>query len=152
METTQAVPGEEQGTKEIKTYQLTYILPATVASGELLKRHNELVTALTEKGVHITESRDPARTKFAYPMAKQMYGFMGEIKFWTDPEAILGLLDVLRHEENILRFLITKEERRRRAPVRFAARDAEKPRPAREKISIQEIDKKLDEIMKSAGD
>lgn len=200
--------------KEVRTYQLTYILPPTITEETVAKRRNEITEQLTEKGANVTEGRDAAKKKLAYPIAKQAYGFMGEIQFWASSEVLPAIQQAIKHIDDIARFMITHEEPRKmvtrvrpsfnktaeaeaRAEAKTPARETEasasaksygetksasapdytvakeelkkaaevkieekaevseqKEQPKKEthfkeKISIEDIDKRLDEIMKN---
>ncbi|MBI2463209.1 MAG: 30S ribosomal protein S6 [Candidatus Spechtbacteria bacterium] len=193
--------------KEVRTYQLTYILPPTITEEAVAQRRNEITQQLTEKGANVTEGRDASKKKLAYPIAGQTYGFMGEIQFWASSEALPAIQQAIKHIDDLTRFMITYEKPRKtqqrvrpsinktagaiaenqakttsheikEAPA-FAksydeAREApkqpteitaektegfarvfdqqEQPKKEthfKEKISIEDIDKRLDEIMKN---
>lgn len=117
------------------------------------------------------------RRKLAYPIAKQKHGFYVCLEFETTETRALRDLDTkLKHNNGLLRYLIIKlENRSERAMVDFSkmeekekprakGRAAKSSRPARfkdsrsqpakdkvvddkDKVALEDIDKKLDEIL-----
>lgn len=117
------------------------------------------------------------RRKLAYPIAKQKHGFYVCLEFTTENTASLKELDIkLKHNNSLLRHLIIKLENRSESAVldfsKMEERDTDKAkgRPARKarvsapksfskkpearhrpenkaKINLEDIDKKLDEIL-----
>jgi small subunit ribosomal protein S6 len=172
---------DKKDPKEMRMYQLSYIFPAQLNAEEILRARDEISENLARGGAHILGSKDPMKKKLAYPIAKQSYGFMGEMTFWASPASVSVLSDAFRQHERLLRFSLTGYHEPKRIPDRrhervrthtadSTAKDGQineqreesgeqkipveqkteqQPRTFKEKISLQEIDKKLEEIMKS---
>jgi ribosomal protein S6 len=106
--------------------------------------------------------------RLAYEIGKQQQGYMCESAFLIEPEKVKELSDNLKGEPRIVRYMIeTKKpmsKKMRLRTTRFRSIPAEiKPseqrsevtgktgyeQEKRSKISIDEIDKKLDEIIKN---
>ena len=145
--------------KEAETYLLSYIAGQD-SSDNAAKTHQELVKMLEDHSAHVTQSRMPVLRKLAYPIKKQKGGFMGSIEFWADPLNVPLLQKTMQSTENVLRGMITKKEhyterRTTRTPrpskETYSSPETEKERINKEKMSIEEIDKKLDEIMSNIG-
>lgn len=145
--------------KEAETYLLSYIA-GQATNDSAAKTHQELVKMLEDHGAHITGSRMPVLRQLAYAIKKQRSGFIGSIEFWTDPMNVPLLQKTMQSTENVLRGMITKKEliterrtaRTPRAPKEtYVSPEAEKEKTNKEKMSIEEIDKKLDEIMSNIG-
>ncbi len=120
-----------------------------------------------------------ASRRFAYPINKQNGGYFCESVFSASPESVKALSDDLKNEPQVIRYMVEfkkpikfrAKRARREKPRSFAAepsRASPSPKstelrseaPAgrsegalgtdkREKISMEEIDKKLDEIIKN---
>ena len=94
------------------------------------------------------------KRKLAYPIKKHLSGFYVIFEFELESEKIEELQKQLRLDENILRSLIInkegiKEERHRMRPVKPKAFVPARPEEAKgEKVKIEELDKKLEEILK----
>lgn len=93
------------------------------------------------------------KRKLAYPVKKRFFGFYTIIQFQMESEKINDLQKQLKMDDDILRYLIIdKTKIKEEAPrLKFARPKAAPQRPAEEKdekIKIEEIDKKLEEILK----
>ena len=120
--------------------------------------HSQLLKALEDNGAHVLQSRMPSLRPFAYPIRKATSGFMGDIEFWTTPESILSMSETLRNMDNLVRFMITKKERPEKKPrkrsdtYRLVKKETEEIAPEKEKVGLEDIDKRLEEIMENIGD
>lgn len=153
-----------------KQYILHYITKPDFASEEELHNVrqfiNEKVTALGGT-IEASLCQDNAR-RLAYPIKKCERGYFCETAFLLDPERVKELYDNLRLDPVILRYVIgfkpkaTKNRPlRRRTPLVLEGKAEMPPQnqqntqtvppqaETREKISIEELDKKLDEIIKN---
>ena len=100
----------------------------------------------------------PSLRPFAYPIGKATSGFMGDVEFWTNPGSILAMSETLRSMDNLVRFMITKKERPEKKPrkrsdtYRLVRKEVAEGAPEKEKVGIEDIDKRLEEIMENIGD
>lgn len=148
-----------------KQYILHYIFKPDFTSEDELHNHrqaiNEKITTFGgEVGASICQE---SIRRLAYPIKKIGKGYSCEAAFIMEPEKVNQLAESLRHESKLLRHMIElKKPRRiksRRKPdfsaekkKEFVGEHAEQPSAAeekREKISIEELDKKLEEIIKN---
>jgi small subunit ribosomal protein S6 len=150
-------------------YELLYIIPAQFTDDET-EQKKAMVTALIDKaGVKITRNDNLGKFKLAYPIGQVRHGFYILVEFNGETGAIqiiereIRLLaDVLRHQ--IIRLPERSEAKGGKAKkeikmVSYEApgQDEEKPSPRREqpkkpapkKVNLEELDKKLDEILES---
>ena len=144
---------EEQNT----TYIATYIFPQ-MDSEELSGAHAQLVKTLEDNGAHVLQSRMPSLRQFAYPIQRKTSGFMGDVEFWTNPGSVSAMSEGLRNTSALVRFMITKKERpekkanKRSAAYRSAQKEEVEITRDKEKMGIEDIDKRLEEIMDNIGD
>lgn len=155
-----------------KQYILHFILGSSVNSGGADARRAKINQKIEARDGEIEASicQDASR-RFAYPINKQNGGYFCESVFSVSPENIKALSDDLKSEPQIIRYMVELKK-----PVKFRAKPtrserykntAEAPQHAtrptsptskesidsgarkREKVSMEEIDKKLDEIIKN---
>jgi len=111
---------------------------------------------LRSRGFEVLSEEAPKKIHLYYPIKKERYGFLGVLRFKGASEGVTGLSADLNFKENILRALITKvktvkgeEEKtlpssaRRREPRRTEA-----ARPAETVLTNEELEKKIEEILK----
>jgi len=120
----------------MKLYELTY-LPAVGLSEEDQKTLAERVVSALE----------------VPPVSQHSNGFFTTIEFNADPEKIEEIEERLKEEKQIQRCLIVKKN-----PVKFKARSLRRTEFSKKiekeanenkpKVELQEIEKKLDEILK----
>lgn len=109
--------------------------------------------AIANLGGEIKKGETKEKQKFAYPIKKRLSGFYTLLEFQIPAEKMEDLQKQLNLETDILRYLIIDNERARaelakpraQKPIR---RPETKPEGKGEKIKIEELDKKLEEILK----
>jgi len=162
-----------------KQYTLHFILASSVNSAEVDPFRAKVNAKIEARGGKIEASicQDASR-RFAYPINKQNGGYFCESVFRVSPENIKVLSDDLKSEPQIIRYMVEfkrpikfrPKRSRREKPKSIGSIEAEpsyakasEGKPAsqsseaprtfgankREKISMEEIDKKLDEIIKN---
>lgn len=107
--------------------------------------------------------------RFAYPIKKETQGYMCESAFLIEPKSVKGLFDALRQDAPLVRYVIEEKPKRKQATIRRRERERPSsiasienrghetitsqgttpPIEKHEKISMEEINKKLDEIIKN---
>ena len=109
------------------------------------------------------------KNRLAYPIKQIRYGYFHTITFTAEPKAVKQLEDKLRIHREVLRFVIshfktnltaqqkiayttdasgiTRMIEREAAPVEAAATPGLAPEAKTEKINIEEITKKLDDLI-----
>lgn len=96
--------------------------------------------------------------RLAYPIKKESQGYMCESAFLFEPKSVKGLFDALKQDAPLVRYVIEEKPKRRQTTVRRRERERETIIPQgatppalekHEKMSMEEIDKKLDEIIKN---
>lgn len=160
----------------MKYYEFLYILPSKYAENEV-DAVVKAVTALVEKaGAQVAKTTVLGRLKLAYPIEGSRYGTYVLAFFHAEPSAIPTLDRALALSDEVLRHTIlcakagdelkkvelsayvaplSEEAREERGTSRPVARPAPAPmaapmaavKPAEPAMSIEELDKKLDEIL-----
>ncbi len=116
---------------------------------------NEKILGMGGK-VNASVCQESAR-RLAYPIKKESQGYMCESAFLIEPASVKGLSDALKQDAPLIRYVIEEKPKRRQITLRRRGREREimvsqgaSPQPEKhEKISMEEINKKLDEIIKN---
>ncbi|HOK35274.1 MAG TPA: 30S ribosomal protein S6 [Candidatus Pacearchaeota archaeon] len=132
-------------------YELAFLTPnLEIREREkFLKKINDEIKKLNGK----IEEQFIEKKIFAYPVKKHLEGFLGVIIFEMEPEKIKELSQFLKMEGNILRTLLEKKEKKEKEahPKKIRRKpflEETKKKVKKEKVKIEELDKKLDELLK----
>jgi len=151
----------------MQKYELLFIVPAKFTETELSGEADKIKAVVTAAGASVAESHDLGRRKLAYPIKNVRNGNYFLFFIESEQAAIAKLNEMLRLSTDILRHLITvrdpkitkipsfaeEEMRRERQEAAPPVRPQQPPpqqaplMPAKEKLSMEELDKKLDEIL-----
>lgn len=161
---------EEIQEKTKKEYTLNFILNPSIAQEGVSAYKENINEAIQNAGGNIQSSVcQMTPQKLAYPIKKGGSGYLCESTFVIDSDAVPQINEGLSRDKNLMRFIIqskernrviTRERRVRKKPLTktFSPESAdtaslrhenEDAKEKREKVSIEEIDKKLDEIIKN---
>ena len=153
----------------MKKYELLLVLPGTLDEKEAETRSNEILSTVKEYGAD-AELAPMGKMRLAYPIKQIRYGYFYTIIFGTETKELkalqtkLGLLrDLLRAIISVYNPSYTPASKMLFTTTITGANNTnnnnneevsevekfEKPteKPADKKVSIQEIDKKLEEIL-----
>lgn len=147
---------KEQSDNIALMYELTYIINPNLSEQEVAAQTNKVRSFINELGGEIKNEKLGEKRRLAYPIKKQGFGFYVTIEFNCEPENIIELDKKIRLEPQVLRHLLLTKEIMKQTPRRYVPPKAKekigmpfKPQPEAppEKIKIEEIDKKLEEIL-----
>ncbi len=155
-------------------YELLYIIPSSFADAEVEGVQKKIAGMITEAGGEITRDESLGKLKLAYPINHVRHGTYILVYFAVETAAIKELDNKLKLNEEILRHTIVKmpqgaESKKFELTSYVAPLSAEgkptrsKPAPVKKlappppaqveetapKMSVEELDKKLDEILDS---
>ncbi|HXV26417.1 MAG TPA: 30S ribosomal protein S6 [Candidatus Paceibacterota bacterium] len=129
--------------QELRTeYELGYHVTTNVDEGRELAVKEELEKWVAEAGGNLMISQAPERRRLSYPINHQRQAFFGWMQFsLEDRSGLAGLDEHLRHQPDILRYVILRLEpetdKRTEALAQVRERKAKeaaaKPRPTEEK-------------------
>jgi ribosomal protein S6 len=129
-------------------YELTILIPSDFKEEKIEETRSEIVSLLEKEGAKIENVEKPVVKNLGYTIKDKKSSFLISIIFNLNPEKI-GLIEKgMKEKKELLRFLITKKEKREQKPKR-----REKPKELKEtkkespKVEFKEIEKKLDEIL-----
>jgi small subunit ribosomal protein S6 len=143
-------------------YQLTYLISPDLPE-EKLKNFSKKISdfVLTEGGT-LDKTTEPIRKKLAYPIKERKEMFLASLNFYLNPDGVKNLEKKLKSENQILRYMpLTKKiskkiipEKIRRKPLKISEKGISSSKEIRvktenKKVELEEIDKKIDEILKN---
>ncbi len=142
----------------MKHYELLYIIPGRYTEEEMEGISGKINETVKKYGGEITLTDNLGSKKIAYPIANTQVGNYLVIEFNAEPEKIKELggelkltPEVLRHEI-VLKKLKTQAEieaektRKEKMAARAEKKEEAKVEPT-QKVSLEELDKKLGEIL-----
>ena len=145
--------------EDSKNYELAYLVAPSVSEEEALAVAGKLSGILeTEHGI-IRHLETPKKRKLAYPIRKEKTAYFGWTTFTASSETIARLAKKVSELTEILRHMIVEEQIETRKPLLrpFAPRGAgssaqkaiprETPKAGTEKLDLETLDKKLEEIL-----
>ncbi len=156
--------------QENKSYQLTCLFPSSLNQekiGAIAQKIKQLIIA--EKGsISEIEGRliEPIKKNLSYPIKKHLEAFYWNLNFLLSVQAINKLRQQLDSEKNIIRYLINAQETKTETVKKRISKkplddmvdkieplaDKEQAQEKissdkKEKVKIEELDKKLEEIL-----
>lgn len=142
----------------MEKYEILYILPASYAENELDPIKDKVKNLIVKAGGEITASDSLGKKKLAYPIKKAFQGYYLLYEFKLEPEKLTKLNIDLKLTNEVLRHFIVKTTSAQKSMLeitkaRAAADQKAKDMPTTEeqktkdKIKLEDLDKKLDEIL-----
>lgn len=94
----------------MRTYELLYIIPATLTDEEVAKAETEIQTLVQKYGGTPKESRRLGKFKLTYLIKKARHGHYVLAYFDAEPASIAKINEALRIHEKVLRHMILLAE------------------------------------------
>lgn len=123
-----------------RAYELAYLLDPSADKAE----SNKLRNYLEEEKSFVLEEEPPNLIKLSYPIEKKDEAYFGWFKFLTSANELDKIEKKIKNNPNVLRKLVVKSEKKESQPLTKPKRKLVGPK---EKIQIEEIDKKLEELL-----
>lgn len=153
--------------KKFQHYELMYIVSANYTADEIPKITEKVRELLLSNGARVTAEDTLGKLKLAYPIKKALHGYYQIAEFDLETKNLKKLenelrlmAEVLRHQAVIKRVKTPEEiaaekvsrERQARAAEEelkqeLEGQEKEKKIEKREKVSIEDLDKKIDELI-----
>jgi ribosomal protein S6 len=140
-------------------YELAYHLNPRIEDSRSTELKQYLEDQITSRGGMIVYSKLPERIRLAYEIDHQNQGFFGYVQFtFPNGELLAELNDVLRHNNELLRFMIIKlpaemqkgqsalKQLKAKERAERKAKAAQITKPTTEKEE-KEIEKQLEDII-----
>ena len=140
-----------------KTYEIGYLLTPLLPEDKVTEEVSVL-RKLVEDSSGLIMSEDQAKMqKLAYPIKQNNSAYFGRIKFYAKPGTVGKIKESFEKNDKTIRFIVTEsgKERSQQSPRKI--RKITKPTlPAptieeRKPIKLEEIDKKLEEMLKKSS-
>lgn len=147
-------------------YELLYIIPAIYTEDELEGITQKIAEVIKKQEVEIKETKNFGKLRFAYPIKKQQVGYYILVDLDAGANALKKLNRALQLEKDVLRFMLTvkpkvSEKEKKEVEISefkeidptkkptYKPRDKKDPRTVadKEKIKLEDIDKKLDTLL-----
>jgi len=142
-------------------YELSFWFSSRLGEEEIEKKFDNLLKQLEKFRALIIFSQSPQLKQLAYSIKKERNAYFGYIQFELSKDNLIHLEENLRLNDDIIRFIILNvkpKEKQKTPSITFRkstykeqkSKIQEKSRkePQKEKIiSLEELDKKLDEIL-----
>ncbi len=159
---------EEQ---KIEHYELLYLLSNSYTANEVKPINEKIVRLIKEQDGKITKEEDLGKNKLAYPIKQLSHAYYQVYEFDMPSEKLINLNNALKLATEVLRFLVVKKKVKTEADIKKektmqeklakrkeqeiekikAAKEEIKEKPktdkTKEKVSLEDLDKKLDEIL-----
>lgn len=149
----------------MEKYELLYVIPAKYTDAEIVPLMEKVKGLVATAGGNVSEMHDLGKRKLAYPIRHVRYGNYILTYFEAEPSMLAKLNDTLRLSTDIIRHLVVaRDPYLTKIPSlaevetarvedggrpRAAIPPAQKPLPivSHDSMSMEELDKKLDEIL-----
>ena len=129
----------------MRYYELTYIISPESNETEIEEITKKISSFIEEKEGKIAKSNKPIKIKLRYPIRKKEEGFLATLSFYCQPEKLRDFEEKLKKESSILRYLILSKKPIKKIEIpKIKKVEIKKEKKAK----LEEIDKKLDEILK----
>ncbi|MDD5760699.1 MAG: 30S ribosomal protein S6 [Candidatus Pacebacteria bacterium] len=157
-------------------YELSFWLSSELEEKKAEEKFNDLLKHLEELGAAISISQLPQLKPLAYPIKKgknlNLNGYFSFVRFTLAKDSIAPLQKKLKFDEDIIRFFITTLRKESKQKIRIPSAIFKKPlfekskRPLKEtmkkpepekegeegrELSLEELDKKLNEILQDTS-
>ena len=138
----------------MKNYELTYLITPEIAEEQARELQNRIISLIQTEGGILLEEKAILKRRLAYTLKHQGQAYLSTLIFQSAPEKLVNIEKTLKSESQILRYLIlavtAKKEvltrRRMRPEVAFPGKAP--VRKPEKKVELEEIEKKLEEILK----
>lgn len=174
METAEKSKKSEKTQENGSFYDLYILLLPTTSDSGISKIEESIKNIIEKNSGNIEKTNRFVKKELAYPMKKMKSVYAGSFYFWVDPSQIDNIkVEIKKLEQDVLRFMITrttpeifkakkitqeaadKIEKELEAHVKdtvettseLEKKSYEKPREEKNRVTMDDIDKKLDEIM-----
>jgi small subunit ribosomal protein S6 len=128
----------------MQLYEATYLIEPNLSNEDIKSLQERIKSWVEEEKGSLTKAHPPVQKELAYPIKKKTTAFMASLTFDLDPPNLQNLEKKIKEEPTILRYLILKKE-----PEKLTGKTAprRKPKPSKTKVELEEIEKKLEEIL-----
>jgi len=149
----------EQGNNN---YELSFWFSSRLEEKAIEQKFDNLLKQLEKTGALVIFSQSPQLKQLAYPVKKERNAYFGYIQFELSKDSLARIEEGLRLNNDIIRFMVLniKQKEEKKVPHHsfrksvFKEQKSQREEKAKEGlkaekvISLEELDKKLNEILK----
>jgi ribosomal protein S6 len=144
--------------KEVKLYEVAYLISPSKSEEEAKFFHEALKNSIPSLGGLVEENGSVIKRRLYYPIKKIKEAYFAHFKFLINPKTLVDLKKKLE-EKDVLRYLLVETKRvpqrvyKPRVFKSASANETVTPKTSSESaivepaINVEEIDKKLEEIL-----
>ena len=135
----------------MRNYELTLLVKADSTEAKLKELLGEITSILQDAGALLMGQESKGKRSLGSPIQKHHEAELAVIKFTLDPQKLVEIEKGLKAKDAILRFallLYMPRKSEKRIAARSVAVPAISEAPEQQKVEIEDIDKKLEEIFK----
>lgn len=134
----------------MKNYVLNYIISSSLSEDEVAKTRETISSLIQNEGGSIVRVFGGKMIDLAYPIKKENKGYFELIDFDILPEKLSALDAKLKGVDSLLRFMIEhKKPEKEKTITNLSYSPQIDSNEKHQKSSLKEIDKKIEEILKS---
>ncbi len=143
-----------------KTYELACLLSPDLNEEQYKSWLNRLSDSVTKYKGELIGEPQIREQKLAYPIAKRLRAYLAVVRYVADTSVPDAVMNKIRHEKDVLRFLTINIPKERKRPVKIKKAKPEKVSTVSESQTLPgeqkqddltEIDKRIEEILKSSS-
>lgn len=140
----------------MKSYELSYLISPELSLEELKAFQEKTTAFLQEQSGVLGDFCEPKKTRLGYPIKDKKEAYLVTFYFQMNPEKLAEFEKKLKLEEQILRYIILSKKvrkqklkipQRKKLSPKTIAPTLKKEKPKIKKVKIQELEKKLEEIL-----
>ncbi len=134
----------------MKYYELSYLIPATLAEDELKALKERIISSIQSQNGLLIEDNNFGKKRTAYMKGKEKPGLLFSLSFEVNPEQLADFEKKLKLENQILRYSVSIKKQARvfhERPRVMPSSSQETERKVQPKVEMADIEKKLEEIL-----
>ncbi len=145
----------------MKSYEITYLVSPDISEENIKALQQKVNTFVQEEGGLLRSDQNPIKRRLGYPMkteldGKRMNAYSIALVFDVLPEKLESLKKKIILESEIMRYMISakaplskvhQRQPRIERKVQTAALQEKEEKHTERKVELEEIEKKLDEIL-----
>lgn len=133
-------------------YELTFLASPNLSEEEITDLLDKVKNTIGDLEGEVVQTLPSKKIYLAYPIKKQGYGILCSLDFNLSTEKVRIVEHQIKENENVMRYLlftkkIPKEKPKKIKKVITGIGTAKAKVKPKEKIKIEELDKKLEELL-----
>ena len=141
-----------------KKYEIAYVLSPSIAEEEVSGYSGKINSAIEDSKGLIKYSESPKKIRLAYPIEKDRNAYFAWTVFNASTDAIKSIDKKVKEIKEVVRFLIVEKDAKEvplrpirvpsfKTPAEVSTIKTETPSEGEDKLDLEALDKKLEEIL-----